>query len=98
VWQDPADLEAWGPIGPTGQVPSPAEAAEPAVPPPTGRLLALLPPRTRVIPDQTASLTVRTAAGTGDLGARLLDTADPLAVEIYRQRSGRAPTGGTRSP
>ena len=36
------------------------------------------------------TLTVDTAAGTGNLGARMLDYTHPLARGIYRQLSGRA--------
>jgi hypothetical protein len=36
------------------------------------------------------TLAVDTAAGTGNLSARILDVADPLARGIYRQLSGRA--------
>jgi putative ABC transport system permease protein len=65
--------------------------AQPATAPGLDRLLALLPSGTRAIPDERATVTVRTVAGTGDVGARLLDLADPLARGILRQLSGRAP-------
>ena len=89
VHQDPADLESVFVAGP-----SPAPDA-PAPEPSTERLLALLPPGTRAIADQTGPVAVRTAAGTGDLDARLLDYADPLARGILRQLSGRAPATAT---
>jgi len=85
VHQDPTDLDAFGP---PGALPP---TAEPAPPPTAEELLALLPPGSRVIRDQTGSLQVRTAAGTGTVGARMLDSADPLADGILRQRTGRAP-------
>jgi putative ABC transport system permease protein len=85
VQQDPAHLDAFGFSDPA---PSPARPAEP---PSVERLLALLPPGTTAIGDQVGTLAVDTAAGTGNLGARVLDYADPLARGIYRQLSGRAP-------
>jgi putative ABC transport system permease protein len=85
VHQDPADLDAFGP---TGAV---AEPAEPAAPWTAEELLALLPPGTRVIRDQTGPLQVRTATGTGTIGARMLNSTDPLAHGILRQLTGRAP-------
>jgi putative ABC transport system permease protein len=66
-------------------------ATQPARQPSVDRLLALLPAGTRAIPDEQATVTVRTAAGTGELAARLLDLADPLAHGILRPLSGRAP-------
>jgi putative ABC transport system permease protein len=86
VHQDPTDLDAFG--SPGAAPPS----AEPAPPPTAKELLALLPPGSRVIPDQTGPLQVRTAAGTGTVGARMLDSTDPLAQGIFRQLTGRAPT------
>src|SRR4029450_2249495 len=59
--------------------------------PSTGARLPRLAPGTRAIADQTGPLAVRTVAGTGDLGARILDYADPLARGILRPLSGRAP-------
>jgi putative ABC transport system permease protein len=85
VHQDPTDLDLFGP---TGAV---APPADPAAAPTANELLALLPPGTRVIPDQTGPLQVRTAAGTGTVGARMLDSTDPLAHGILRQLTGRAP-------
>jgi putative ABC transport system permease protein len=85
VHQDPADLDL---VGPTQALP---DGGEPAAAPTTRRLLALLPPGTRVVRDQTGPLQVRTAAGTGTVVARMLDTTDPLAQGILRQRTGRAP-------
>jgi putative ABC transport system permease protein len=85
VHQDPTDLDRSGPAA------APPPAAEPAAPPTPAELLALLPPGSRVIPDQTGPLQLRTAAGTGTVGARMLDTADPLAHGILRQLTGRAP-------
>jgi putative ABC transport system permease protein len=85
VHQDPADLDQWGP---TQALP---ESGEPAAAPTTKRLLALLPPGTRAVRDQLGPLQVRTAAGTGTVGARMLDATDPLAQGIFRQRTGRAP-------
>ena len=84
VQQDPAHLDAFGFSGPA------SETAEPTGPPSIERLLALLPPGTTAIGDQVGTLAVDTAAGTGNLGARMLDVADPLARGIYRQLSGRA--------
>ena len=85
VQQDPAHLAAFGLSGPA------SETADPAGPPSIERLLALLPPGTTAIGDQVGTLAVDTAAGTGNLGVRMLDVADPLARGIYRQLSGRAP-------
>jgi putative ABC transport system permease protein len=85
VHQDPTDLDAFGPVA------APSPAAGPAAPPTAMELLALLPPGTRVIRDQTGPLQVRTAAGTGTVGARMLDTTDPLAHGILRRLTGRAP-------
>jgi putative ABC transport system permease protein len=85
VHQDPTDLDAFGP---PGALPPPAE---PAPPPTATELLALLPPGSRVIRDQNGPLQVRTAAGTGTVGARMLDYTDPLAHGILRQLAGRAP-------
>jgi putative ABC transport system permease protein len=85
VHQDPTDIEL---SGPTGAL---APTAEPASPPTAKELLALLPPGSRVIRDQTGPLQVRTAAGAGTVGARMLDSTDPLAHGILRQLTGRAP-------
>jgi len=85
VHQDPTDLNAFGSPG------APQPTAEPAPTPTAKDLLALLPPGTRVIPDQTGPLQVRTAAGTGTVGVRMLDSTDPLAHGILRQLTGRAP-------
>jgi len=85
VHQDPTNLDSFGP---PGALPP---TAEPAAPPTAKELLALLPPGTRVIRDQTGPLQVRTAAGTGTVGARMLDSTDPLAHGILRQLTGRAP-------
>ncbi|HEV8373680.1 MAG TPA: FtsX-like permease family protein, partial [Actinomycetota bacterium] len=84
VHQDPTDLDAFGP---PGVLPPTAEPA----PPTAKELLALLPPGSRVVRDQTGPLQVRTAAGTGTVGARMLDATDPLAHGIFRQLTGRAP-------
>ena len=84
VQQGPAQLDAFGFSGPA------SETAEPTGPPSIERLLALLPPGTTAIGDQVGTLAVDTAAGTGNLGVRMLDVADPLARGIYRQLSGRA--------
>jgi putative ABC transport system permease protein len=83
VQQDPAHLDFFG-------AGAPSETAEPTGPPSIERLLALLPPGTTAIGDQAGTLAVHTAAGTGNLGARILDIADPLARGVYRQLSGRA--------
>jgi putative ABC transport system permease protein len=85
VHQGPDELFAFVPPE------APPRAAEPAAPAGTERLLALLPPGTRAIDDQAGTLRMRTTAGIGDLRARMLDVADPLAQGIYRQLSGRAP-------
>ena len=84
VQQDPAHLDAFGFSS------AASETAEPTGPPSIERLLALLPPGTTAIGDQVGTLAVNTAAGTGNLGARMLDVADPMARGIYRQLSGRA--------
>jgi putative ABC transport system permease protein len=84
VRQDPTDLNAFL----VGAAPLPAR---PAAPPTMQRLLALLPPGTRAIADQAGRLSVRTAAGAGSVGARMLDSADPLAHGMLRPLSGRAP-------
>ncbi|MEV8436057.1 FtsX-like permease family protein [Actinosynnema sp. NPDC051121] len=69
------------------------DGTSPRVGQPTAeQLLGLLPPGTRLVPDQGADLTVRTTAGLGSMDARLLDYADPLAGGILRQVSGRAPS------
>jgi putative ABC transport system permease protein len=75
----------------TGFWPAAVTAEAPATEPTVERLLPLLPPGSRAIPDQTGSLTMRTAAGVGSLPARMLDYADPLARGIFRPLSGRAP-------
>jgi putative ABC transport system permease protein len=85
VHQHPTDLDRFGP---GGALPP---AAGPAAPPTAMGLLALLPPGSRVTPDQTGPLQVRTAAGIGTIGARMLDSTDPLARGILRQLTGRAP-------
>ena len=85
VQQDPAHLDAFGSFG------APSDAPEPTAPPSIERLLALLPPGTTAIGDQAGTLAVDTAAGTGNLGARMLEVAHPMAHGIYRQLSGRAP-------
>jgi putative ABC transport system permease protein len=87
VSQDPADLTAFGSPS-AGPAPATTAAA-----PPVQRLLALLPPGTRVIEEQRGTIWLRTAAGTGQLGVRLLDYADPLARGMLRPLSGRAPAG-----
>ena len=84
VQQGPAHLDAFGFSGPA------TATAEPTGPPSIERLLALLPPGTTAIGDQVGTLAVNTAAGTGNLGARMLDVAHPLARGIYRLLSGRA--------
>jgi putative ABC transport system permease protein len=85
VHQDPTDLDAFGP---PGALPP---TTEPAPPPTAKELLTLLPPGSRVVRDQTGLLQVRTTAGTGTVGARMLDATDPLAHGIFRQLTGRAP-------
>ncbi len=78
-------------FGPAGTPAGPGDTS-PTMPTPTvERLLALLPPGSRTIGDQSSSLAVRTAAGSGTLATRTLDYADPLARGIVRQVSGRAP-------
>jgi putative ABC transport system permease protein len=87
VHQSPTELAS----GPAGTPAGPGETS-PTTPTPTvERLLALLPPGSRAIGDQSSSLAVRTAAGSGTLATRTLDYADPLARGILRQVSGRAP-------
>jgi putative ABC transport system permease protein len=85
VHQDPTDLDAFGPTA------AAAAPVEPAAPWTAEELLALLPPGTRIVRDQTGPLQVRTAAGAGTVGARMLDFTDPLAHGILRQLTGRAP-------
>ena len=92
VHQDPTDLDAFGP---PGALPP---TAEPAPPPTAEELLALLPPGSRVIRDQTGSLQVRTAAGTGTVGARMLDSADPLAEGSSVSARAAHRRNGTRPP
>jgi putative ABC transport system permease protein len=82
VRQDPDHLAAF---------PEESRLPEAAGEPTAERLLALLPPGTRTVPDMRTGLTVRTAAGIGSVDARVLDYADPLAHGIFRQVSGRAP-------
>jgi putative ABC transport system permease protein len=87
---------SWPYDGPVQQVPNLLRAFNTGTPPeqndPTDeRLLALLPQGSRVIRDQSGSLNLRTATGTGALRARMLDYTDPLARGIYRQLDGRAP-------
>jgi putative ABC transport system permease protein len=87
VHQSPTEL-VFGPAG----TPAGPGGTSPTMPTPTvERLLALLPPGSRTIGDQSSSLAVRTAAGSGTLATRTLDYADPLARGILRQVSGRAP-------
>lgn len=87
----------WAFDGPVRQEPDqlaavPEDGTAPRTGQPTSEeLSALLPPGTRLIPDQGAELVVRTAAGLGALDARLVDLADPLAGGILRQVSGRPP-------
>ncbi|NUT53028.1 MAG: FtsX-like permease family protein [Saccharothrix sp.] len=82
VRQEPDDLAAF-----------PDDGTSPRVGHPTSdQVLELLPPGTRLVPDQGADLAVRTSTGVGTLNARLLDYADPLAAGILRQVSGRPPS------
>jgi hypothetical protein len=92
VHQDPTGLDAFGP---PGALPP---TAEPAPPPTAKELLALLPPGSRVIRDQTGPLQVRTAAGTGTVGARMLDTTDPLAHGSSASSPAAHRPRGTRPP
>jgi putative ABC transport system permease protein len=85
VQQDPTDLDSFG----STDAPPPGAGQQP--PPTAEEVLALLPPGTRVIRDQAGPLVVRTVAGTGTVGARMLDYTDPLAHGILRQLAGRAP-------
>jgi putative ABC transport system permease protein len=55
------------------------------------RMLALLPAGSRAIADQRGRLSMQTATGIGNIPARMLAYADPLAHGILRQVSGRAP-------
>jgi putative ABC transport system permease protein len=80
--QDPAELLS---------IPLPGATAQPD-PPTRDRLLALLPSGSRALDDVNGHLTVHTAAGTGTVGARMLDYTDPLARGVYRQVSGTAPS------
>lgn len=63
----------------------------PAPQPSTERLLALLPPGSRVLPQTTGEEAVRTTAGAGTLATLALDYTDPLAQGVLHQLSGRAP-------
>jgi putative ABC transport system permease protein len=86
----------WPYDGPVQQLPNLLRAFNTGTPPeqknPTDdRLLALLPPGSRVLRDQSGSLSMHTATGTGALRARMLDLTDPLARGVYRQLSGQAP-------
>jgi putative ABC transport system permease protein len=86
----------WPQEGPLHQRPDdlspvPASPAGDAVPA-LHRLLALLPPGSRAIGDQTSRLTVHTATGVGAITARALDYTDPLARGILRPLAGRPPT------
>jgi putative ABC transport system permease protein len=88
---------SWPYDGPVQQVPNllrafPAGTVPEQKQPTDERLLALLPPGSRAIRDQSGTLTMHTANGTGAVRARMLDTTDPLARGIYRQLSGQAPT------
>lgn len=53
--------------------------------------LSVLPPGSRVIRNHTGVVQLRTATGIGDLSARGLDVADPLARGLVTLLSGRAP-------
>ena len=87
VHQDPTNPDLfYSEVQPTGQGGGGAA-------PGTARLLALLPPGTKVLDDRSGPLSVRTVAGTASLRARMLDYTDPLARGILRQRAGRAPAG-----
>ncbi len=77
--------------GPVGRVPDGPHPPRSAGQPTAERLLALLPPGTRAVPDTRTGLTVHTPAGIGSVDAGVLDHADPLARGIFRQVSGRAP-------
>jgi len=70
-----------------------ASGQTPLPPPSLERLLALLPPGSRILTDRTTQLPMATATGVGNLAARMLDYADPLARGIYRPLSGHAPAG-----
>jgi putative ABC transport system permease protein len=87
---------SWSQDGPVRQDPNVLFGSGPSLTRPSGahpdeNLLSLLPAGTRVITDQTASLTMHTVTGTGVLDARLLDYADPLAQGMFRPLTGRAP-------
>jgi putative ABC transport system permease protein len=83
--QLPSELAYFPAGGPSAATPTPS------TPPTTERMLAELPAGSRAITEQRTSVGIRTAAGTGSIGARLLDYADPLARGLYRQLSGHAP-------
>ncbi|MBO0870894.1 MAG: ABC transporter permease, partial [Micromonosporaceae bacterium] len=78
----------------TAQPAGSAPGLEPAAPTATtvAGILALLPPGTRAIADQSGQVMVRTATGVGAIQARMLDYTDPLARGILRQLAGRAPS------
>jgi putative ABC transport system permease protein len=54
---------------------------------------ALLPPGSRLLPDNSFGLSVHSAAGVGDIQARALDITDPMTRGIATIRSGHAPHG-----
>ncbi|OLB65584.1 MAG: hypothetical protein AUI10_06150 [Actinobacteria bacterium 13_2_20CM_2_72_6] len=83
--QLPTELQYFPAGGPVTEAPT-SEAQ-----PTTAQLLAQFPAGSRAIIEQRAGLGVRTAGGTGSIGARLLDYADPLARGLYRQLSGHLP-------
>jgi putative ABC transport system permease protein len=87
VRQDPDSLDSF-----FSTVASPRDGVRTTAAPDAERLLALLPPGSRVIPDQVGRVRVHTAAGIGTLPVRALDLADPLAAGIMRPLSGRVPT------
>jgi putative ABC transport system permease protein len=94
-------MVSWPTDGPVEQLPDhlnafPAQGNTSSPPSSTGdptdeSLLALLPAGTTVIRNQPGALEMRTSAGIGSVGVRMLDYANPLARGMFTQLSGHAP-------
>src|SRR6266511_1719420 len=96
VSQDPADLTAFG--SPSGG-PATTPATAPATVPSMQRLLALLPPGTRMIEDQRDTISLRTAAGTGERWRRpALAGRDPGSAHLGRGQAAQHPRRGGGVP
>jgi putative ABC transport system permease protein len=85
VEQLPDHLNAFPVQGKSSSPPSSTEE------PTDESLLALLPAGSTVIRNQSGALEMRTSAGIGSVGVRLLDYANPLAHGMFTPLSGRAP-------